>query len=111
MRVTLAWAGQQLDLEIGEQNLVTAHRAPLTANLPDPVQAMREALEHPLNYPALRLALTPEDHVAIAIDERIPHLAQLIVPLLEHILQAHVQPDAITLLCSAPSTEQPWLDE
>ena len=72
---------------------------------------MRDALEHPLDYPALRLALTPDDHVAIAVDEGIPHLGQLLVVLLEHLQQACVQADAITLICAPPSTNQPWLDE
>jgi hypothetical protein len=44
------------------------------------------------------LALSPDDHVAIVVDEGIPQLARLLVPLLEHIGQAHVKPDAITFL-------------
>ena len=80
-------------------------------NVADPVQAMRDALEHPLDYPALRLALTPEDHIAIVVDESIPQLDRLLVPLLEHITQAQVQPEAITLICPPPSGGQAWLDE
>src|SRR5438067_6487297 len=110
MRAAIAWGKQTLELEIRESNLVAGVRAPIVANLADPVQAMRDVLEHPLNYPALRLALTPDDHVAIVVDEGIPHLASLLVPLLEHLRQAQVQPDAVTLICPPPSSEQGWLD-
>jgi nickel-dependent lactate racemase len=111
MRASIAFGQQTLDLEINERNLVVGRRALMAPNLADPVQAMRDALEHPLDYPALRLALTPDDHVAIVVDEGIPHLATLLVPLLEHIRQAHVQPEAVTLICPPPSSEQAWLDE
>ena len=111
MRASIAWAEQSLDLEIREQNLVSGLRAPIASNLADPVQNLRDALEHPLDYPSLRLALTPDDHIAVAVDEGIPHLARMLVPLLEHVRQAHVQPDAITLICTPPSSGQPWLDE
>ena len=111
MRASIAWGQQSLDLEIHESQLLTGQRAPLAPNLADPALALQQALENPLDYPALRLALTPDDHVAIVVDEGIPHLAQLLVPLLEHIRQAHVQPDAITLICSPPSSGQAWLDD
>src|ERR1700676_5760212 len=99
MRASIAFGHQTLDLEIHERNLIVGRRAPIVSNLAAPVQAMRDALEHPLDYPALRLALTPDDHVAIVVDEGIPQLAGLLVPLLEHIRHANVRPEAITLIC------------
>src|SRR5437870_10930791 len=103
MHTSIAWGRHTLDLEIHEPNLVRAARAPIAPDLVDPVSAVRDALEHPLDYPALRLALTPDDHVAIVVDEGIPHLASLLVPVVEHIRQAHVQQGAITLVCQSPS--------
>ncbi len=111
MHAGIAWGRTQLELELNEANLVAGQRAPIPPNLTDPAQAMREALEHPLDYPALRRALTPDDQVAIVIDEGIPQLGRLLVPLLEHIGQANVQPDAITLICPTASGSQPWLDD
>ncbi len=110
MRVPIAWGRQTLGLEIREENLIPAQRAPIAPNLPDPLASLRDALEHPIDYPALRLSLTPEDHVAILVDEAIPNLGQLLVPVLEQILTARVQPDAITILCPSPSANQPWLE-
>src|SRR5262249_58527419 len=59
----------------------------------------------------LRRALTPDDHVTIVIDERLPRLADLLIPLLEHVSSAGVAPEAITLLCPPTSSRQPWLEE
>lgn len=111
MKVSVGYGSRTVELDIDERHLVQVERAPVTPNLTDPVQALREALEHPLDYPPLRLALTPDDHVAIFVDESTPHLAQLLIPILEHIVEAHVKPEMITLLCAPPSTGQAWLDE
>jgi nickel-dependent lactate racemase len=111
MRATIAWGRQSLEMELREHQLVPGSRVAIAPNVANPAAAMRDALEHPLDYPALRLALTPDDHVAIVVDEGIPQLARLLVPLLEHIGQAHVHADAITIVCPAPSFGQPWLDD
>ena len=111
MHARIAWGRETLDLEIGEGNLVPGQRAPMEADLSDPVQAMRDALEHPLDYPPLWRALTPDDHVAVVVDEGIPQMGRLLTPLLEQIVQAHVKPEAITLVCPSLSSEQAWLDD
>lgn len=111
MHASIAWGRETLNLEMGESNLVPGRRAPMAADLADPVQALRDALAHPLDYPPLRLALTPDDHVAIVVDEGIPRLGQMLTPLLEEIVRAHVKPEAITLVCPPHSSEQAWLDE
>jgi nickel-dependent lactate racemase len=100
-----------VQLQIGAENLVAGQRAPIALDLADPVQALRDALEHPLDYPALRLALTPDDHIAVVVDEGIPHLGRLLTALLEHVAQAHVRPEMITLICTGPSGQQSWLDD
>jgi nickel-dependent lactate racemase len=111
MRAGIAWGRQTLELDIDERNLLAGARAEIAPNLSDLAQAMRDALEQPLDYPALRRALIPDDRVAVFVDEGIPQLAQILVPLLEHIRQANVQAEAITLICAPPSTGQPWLDD
>src|SRR5262249_6120090 len=48
---------------------------------------------------------------AIVLDEHLPRLAQLLTPLLEHVVSARVSPELITLLCPSPASRQEWLDE
>jgi nickel-dependent lactate racemase len=111
MHLGLAWGQQELELDIDERRLVRAQRAAEAPALANPAAAVREALEHPIDYPPLRRALTPDDHVAIVVDEQVPHLAQVLVPILEHVCKAGVLAEAITLLCLPPSSGQAWVDE
>jgi nickel-dependent lactate racemase len=111
MRIRLEYGLKHLDLELPESSLVAVHREAVAAPLRDPVEAMRTALESPLGFPPLRRALTPDDHVTIVLDEGLPHLVELLVPLLEHIGQAQVPPSAITLLCPPSLSKQEWLEE
>src|SRR5262245_57753025 len=116
MRHQILWGLEQLDLEIPKGRLIPLRRqvaggaaADPTVSA-DPAAAIRDALEQPRGFPPLRRALTPDDHVAIFVDERLPHLPELLVPVLEHLRSAGVAPSGITLLCSRPSTGQPWAE-
>jgi nickel-dependent lactate racemase len=117
MRVSLHYGREGFECEVPGDRTVAVQppRAPL-----EPVQdlgaAVAAALETPIGFPALRRALTPDDHVTIVVDEQLPRLNELLVPILEHVLQARVAPSAITLLLSTPeetdtaATGQPhWL--
>lgn len=110
MQIRLEYGLEHLDIELPDSSLVAVRRAVIAAPLPDPAEAMRTALEAPRGYPPLRRALTPDDHVTIVIDEGVPHLVELLVPLLEHIGQAQVPPSAITLLCPPSQSKQEWLE-
>jgi nickel-dependent lactate racemase len=101
MRVGVDYGRKHVDLEVPEGRLVEVHRQPPAAPLADPVAAVREALEHPHDFPALRRALTPDDHVAVAVDDGIPRLAELLPPLLDHLISGGVRHEAITLIWPA----------
>jgi nickel-dependent lactate racemase len=111
MRIDLASGAQHLDVDIPADRLIAVRRREPAAPLADPAAAMREALEHPSGFPALRRALTPDDHIAIAVDESIAALPALLPPLLEHLRSAHIQPEAITLVCPPHSSDQAWIEE
>jgi nickel-dependent lactate racemase len=108
MRLQLPWGRQTLDVHVLDRNLAASRRAPVAPALTDVAAAVRRAVEEPLGFPPLRRALTPDDHVAVAVDERLPRLPELLVPILEHVRSAGVAPEAITLICLPPSTGQPW---
>jgi nickel-dependent lactate racemase len=111
MTIAIPYGRQVLQLDIPESRLVKAHRQPAAAPLADPRAAVQQALETPHGFPPLRRALTPDDHVVIVVDEHLARLPELLTPVLEHVCQAGVAPEAITLLCPAGSTAQPWVDE
>src|SRR5437588_4000375 len=110
MRVVIDYGRQSAELEVAEDVLVESRVASPPRALADPAAAVRDALEHPFHFPPLRRALTPDDQVAVLIDERLPQLAALLVPVLEHLAAAGVALGAVTLLCP-PSSGQAWLDD
>lgn len=109
MRIAMDYGRDRVEFEIAGNRLIAEPRPPTA--LADPAAAVRAALEDPFAFPALRRALTPDDHVAIVLDEELPHLVELLVPLLEHIHSAGVAPESMTLLCSPSSSRQAWIDD
>jgi nickel-dependent lactate racemase len=110
MRVTVNYGRQKVELE-ADAGRVVGGAHPADPGVADPAEAVREALESPFEYPPLRQALTPDDHVTIVVDERLPGLARLLVPVLEHLTAAGVAPEAVTILVPPPTTGQPWVDD
>jgi nickel-dependent lactate racemase len=111
MRVQIAYGKEHLELEVAEERLIQPAQGTLTPALEDPAGAVRVCLEEPLHYPSLRQSLTPQDHVAIVVDESLPGLPGLLTPILEHIAQAKVAMDALTLICPPSPSRQAWLEE
>jgi nickel-dependent lactate racemase len=109
MRVAVDCGLERLVFEVAADNLIASRPPP--AALPGPADAVRAALESPHGYPPLRRALTPGDRVTVVVDEQLPQLPRLLVPLLEHVVAAGVAPEALTLLCPPSASRQPWLDE
>lgn len=110
MRTEITYGLERLEIEVPAENLVAPHRRPPDPALADPAAAVAAALETPFGFPALRRALTPDDHVTVVVDERLPQLARLLTPILEHLAGAGVRPEAVTLLC-AVSSAQSWVDD
>jgi nickel-dependent lactate racemase len=109
MRNAMDCGRQRLEFEVAEGNRIACPSPP--PPLADPAAAVRAALEEPFGFPPLRRALTPDDHIAIVLDERLPRLPELLTPLLEHVTGAGVAPERITLLCPPSASRQPWLED
>ncbi len=105
----LAWGRDGVELDFAEGQLVPLERAADAAPLADPAAAVAEALEAPLEFPALRRALTPDDHVAVFVDQSLPGLAGLLTPIMDHLGKAGIGPEAVTLLC-LPGGDESWID-
>jgi nickel-dependent lactate racemase len=111
MQVPIEFDHGRLMLEVPSDRLIGLERPVPQPPLADPAAAVRDALESPLRYPALRLALTPDDHVTVVVDEHLPRVADLLTPILEHVVAAGVEPAAITLLCPPTTSKQPWIED
>jgi nickel-dependent lactate racemase len=110
MRIGIAYGYEHLEVDVPGNNVIETRRQPPATPLPDMRAAVQSALETPFQFPSLRRALTPDDHVTVVVDEELPQLATLLTPILEHLASGHVSPEAITLLCPT-HTAQSWVDE
>lgn len=99
MRIGVDYGREHIDLQVEDSQQIELHRQSAAAPLTDPGAAVRDALENPHGYPALRRALTPDDHVAIVIDDGTPHLAEMLIAVLEHLAAAGIAREAVTILC------------
>jgi nickel-dependent lactate racemase len=111
MQMGIDYGREHVAVEVRADRLLPLRRPPVAPALADPGAAVRRALETPTGFPALRRALTPGDHVTIIVDPQLPRLAELLTPILEHVVQAQVDPGAITLLCPPLASAQGWLDD
>src|SRR5262245_46611023 len=75
-----------------------------------PAELVREALEHPHQFEAMRRALTPDDHVTIVLDSQLPHAAAMLAEVLAHLQSGGVLLEAVTVL-SEPGAPEGWIDE
>jgi nickel-dependent lactate racemase len=111
MRIHLDYGLRQMELELPPGCAVLPSQEGLPAAVEDPAEAVQTALEAPLDFPALRRALTPDDHVAVVVDPDLFQPARLLVPIIEHVQSAQVPLEAITLVCPPSDRSQDWIDD
>lgn len=94
-------ADKRVPVARGDADAPTASAAELLA----------AALANPvgLNVP-LRQALTPDDRVAVVLDERVPRLNDLLAGLMAELHAANVPTAAVTVVVP-PTDSQGWIDE
>jgi nickel-dependent lactate racemase len=97
-------------LSVPADSAVALDRAEFAAPAAPPEQLVRDALEKPFGFEALRRALTPDDRVTIVLDSRLPHAAEMLAEVLRHLGTAGVGPAAVTVV-SPPGSPQTWIDE
>jgi hypothetical protein len=116
MRISIPYGNLHAEIDLPAADQVEIRRAPESPVLADPLTALREALESPREFPALRRALTPGDQVALAVDRFFAAHHEFWVPVLEHIASAGVRPSsmAVVLPHDAPAAEgrlqPPWAE-
>ncbi len=78
----------------------------------DPRELARRAVESPYGVAAqLRQAVTPEDRVAIVLDEGIPDAVAVLTVVMEHLVSAGITPAAMTIVVPPGGGTGTWLDD
>ena len=98
-------------LIVRPEQAVELRREPFTTPTADPRELIRQSLEQPFGIDApMRRAVTPQDRVAIVLDEMMPHVADLLAGVVEHLISANVDPSAITVILP-PGGTGGWMDD
>src|SRR5580700_2428684 len=97
---------------ITDSNLLTVRPRVPGEPIADLRAAVRNALEHPLRFGhPLRRALTPDDRVALVIDDRLPKLGEMVAGVLEYLAQIGIGPEQVTIIIPPGSEANEWIDE
>jgi nickel-dependent lactate racemase len=108
MRVELA--DFDVSVDVRDADCVSTRRSASAPNVDDVGAAVRDALDRPHKFPPLRRALTPDDQIAVVVDERLPQLGAVVSEVLAYVVETGIDPAAITLV-GAPGSLQPWVDD
>ncbi len=100
-------------LSVPDDRLVRARpRHAASPPIDDVAAAVREALEHPLRFEhPLRRALTPDDRIALVIDERLPRLGELVGGVLQYLATVGIGPESVTIITAPGASSTEWVDE
>lgn len=111
-RIELPVGRSTWTLTVRPDAAVELNRAPVTPPTAGPRELVRAALEKPSGLDApLRRALTPDDHVAVVLDERLPHVPELLAGVIEHLQSAGIDPAAVTVIVPSGGPGSPWVDD
>lgn len=102
-------ARSRWSLAVRDADLIPLPLGP-RAPVRDARAAVVNALDHPVRFEPFRRALTPDDRIALVIDESLPRLPELIAGILEYLAGAGIPPSAVTAISPAGSA-QSWIDE
>ena len=90
---------------------VELQREPLVAPSRTPPELVRDALEQPFEFEAMRRALTPDDHIAIVLDANLPKVAALLAEVLDHLRIGGGATRGRDRCSPPPVRPQDWIDE
>ncbi len=90
MRVVVGFGEAGAEIEVPDERLVELGGAP-PPPVADVAARVAESIEQPLEFPPLRQAVVPGDHVAIVLDDGVPRAAKVLEPIVECLVQAGIQ--------------------
>ncbi len=106
MGVTVAFQDERLEFDVASERVVACWSGPEGMGPAEAAAAVREALEHPRDFPPLRQMIVPGDRVTIAIDPTIPQAQSVLAGLVDVLERAGVGPDTLTIITpSHPTVE------
>jgi hypothetical protein len=100
MRVSVEFQDEHLELDVPSDRLVGSWRGPGRIAPEETAAAVRDALEHPLDFPPFRQMVVPGDRVAIALDASLTGVGPVLQVLDEILRQAGVEGRDVTVVAT-----------
>src|SRR5262249_27202743 len=94
---------ERLDFEAPEDRVVGVWRGPDGVPAPEVEGLVRDALEHPLDFPPLRQAVIPGDRVVIPLDPELSEAAAVLGAICRTLQAAGVEAGSIRVLSAGPA--------
>ncbi|MGP0064934.1 MAG: lactate racemase domain-containing protein [Isosphaeraceae bacterium] len=98
MRVVVDFQDDRLEFELPREQIVASWNGPKGIGPSEDVAAVREAMENPRDFPALRHLVVPGDKVVIALDPTIPRPAAMIGEIGRAFVEAGIAPEDLSVL-------------
>ena len=95
-------ASDRWEGEISHERLVYVHSGP--EPLSNPLATAIEGVRHPIEFPALELAVVPDDQVVIVLDRCVPAAAEIIDGVWTGLVAAGISPENLLILQPASVT-------
>ena len=89
-------AAERWEGELPSERLLYAHLGPQP--LVDPLAIVKEAVKQPIEFPALELAMVPDDRVVIVLDRGVPSAAEIIAGVWSSFVTAGIDPEQVLIL-------------
>jgi nickel-dependent lactate racemase len=91
-----------LEFDLAEGALVANCLAPTGMDDAAAVDSAQKAIQAPLDFPPLRQATVPGDHVVVALGPSVPQAADLVAAIVPELLAGGTAPEDITILREPP---------
>lgn len=87
-------------LQLPDESQITECGVPSGTAVDDVGSATREVLQNPSDFPPLGRIVVPGDRVVVALDEGLQQASSIVATVVLELLEAHIEPDAITVIRS-----------
>jgi nickel-dependent lactate racemase len=98
-------ADSSIPFEAGPRAAPCLYGQPQGAPLADPAEAVRAALEQPLEYPPLRQSTTVGDRIVVALGQGVPRATEITAAVVHSLMAGGVDPDGISVLRTEADVE------
>lgn len=103
MRVSVDYQDKQIEFDVSTEALVGSWKGPSGLGPEQVGAALQDALEHPLDFPALRQMLVPGDRVAIALEGSLTGVGPILLALKTVFDEAGVSAQDVTVVATPES--------